>query len=175
MSTVFLVLRHTPVWVYLLFGYLVAQGVRRLGPRVSRSASIAVVPAVFIVWGLVGLAHRPFSAGRIAALWLAGAVLGGLLGLATGPVLLAADRESRLVSLPGSWVPLARNVVFFGLHYGLRVAAAMLPIWYAPLIQADVAVSGGSAGYFVAWGALLVRRYRHAPQVRLQAPRRSRP
>jgi hypothetical protein len=161
------VLTQTPLWVYALFAFLLWQGVRQLRPRVRPLRRIALVPFVFVVWGVVGVLGRRLPAGTLALLWLGGAVPGALLGRATGPRLLAVDPGRALVSLPGSRASLVRNMVFFGLHYGLAVAAALVGPWRAGLIRADVAVSGASAGYFLAWGALLLLRYRRAPETTL--------
>jgi hypothetical protein len=166
MKTTIAVLRHTPAWVYVLFAYLVWQGVRALRPRLLRASRIVIAPGLFILWGLAALVQADAPATTIAPLWLGGAVLGGLLGLATGPRLLAVDHPRNLISLPGSRAPLTRNLVIFGLHYGLNVAAALLP-WRAQLVAGDIAVSGASAGYFVGWLVVLIRRYHHAPDADL--------
>lgn len=163
------ILGGTPLWVWALFLYLMIQGARRLRPRIVDARRLAIVPVVFIVWGLSGLAKRPFDAGTIALFWLAGATLGGILGPLTGPKLLAADRARTLAHLPGSRAPLIRNLLIFGSHYGLNVAAAILPAMAGGLLRADIAVSGASAGYFIAWGVALWRSWQHAPDAALAA------
>jgi len=163
------ILGNTPAWVWVLFLYLMWQGARRLRPRIVPALRLAVVPAIFILWGLSGLAQRPFGAETIALFWLAGAAIGGVLGPLTGPKLLAVDREHHRAHLPGSWMPLIRNVIIFGAHYGLNVAAALAPAMAAGLLRADIAVSGASAGYFLGWGFALWRGWHHAPDAALAA------
>lgn len=163
------ILGHTPFWVYILFAYLMWMGLRRLEPRVTPITRVVILPVVFIVWGVSGLANRPFGSETIALLWLAGAVLGGLLGYTTGPKILAVDRSRRLVHLPGSWAPLTRNLLIFGSHYGLNVAAAIVPALSTTLLRWDIAVSGASAGYFIGWGVSLWRHYHKAPELSLAA------
>jgi hypothetical protein len=158
------ILSHTPIWVWALLALLAWLGSLGLKRRRMTLRRIAVVPAVFILWGLSGLAARPFDAGSIAALWLGGLAGGLLLGLLTGPRLLAADRGLRAVELPGSAWPLARNLTIFFAHYALTVAAAILTAQATALMQADIVVSGASAGYFIGWTAALLRRYRAAPE-----------
>ena len=165
------VLAKTPVWVWALLAFLVWQGVRRLRPGVSALERIALVPVAFITWGLVGLAQQPWPLLARLGIWSAGAALGGLLSLASAPGARAVDRRRRLVALPGSPAALVRNLVIFGLHYGLRVAAALYPRHSAVLIPMDIAVSGASAGYFAGWGALLLRDYARSPEP--QAARRA--
>jgi hypothetical protein len=156
------ILSHTPPWVWALLALLVWLGSLGLKRRRMPLRRIAVVPAVFILWGLSGLAARPFDAGTIATLWLAGLAGGLLLGMATGPRPLGIDPGSRTVDLPGSVWPLARNLIIFFAHYALTVMAAILTAQAAGLMQADIAVSGASAGYFIGWSLVLWRRYRAA-------------
>ncbi|MEK9970669.1 MAG: DUF6622 family protein [Ferrovibrio sp.] len=154
---------NTPLWVWALFALLVWLGSLGLKRRCMPLRRIAIVPAVFILWGLSGLAARPFDAGTIAILWLGGLAAGLALGAITGPRPLSVDRDNRTVELPGSAWPLARNLIIFLAHYVLTVTAAILTAQAAGLMQADIAVSGASAGYFIGWSIALLRRYRAAP------------
>lgn len=158
------ILGGTPLWVWGLLALLVWLGSLSLKQRNVALGRVAIVPAVFIVWGLSGVAGRPFDAATIAGLWLAGLIGGGLLGLATAPRILSADPVARRVTLPASAWPLARNLIFFFAHYALNVAAAILPMHKATLIQATIVVSGCSAGYFTGWSVALWRRYRAASE-----------
>ncbi|WP_300298377.1 DUF6622 family protein [Ferrovibrio sp.] len=157
------ILGGTPVWVWGLLALLTWLGSLSLRQRSVPLRRIAVAPAVFIIWGLSGLAGRPFDAATIAVLWLGGLAGGGLAGLATGPRILSADPVARRITLPASGWPLARNLIFFFAHYVLNVLAAIQPAHKAALMQATIAVSGASAGYFIGWSLALWRRYRAAP------------
>lgn len=154
------ILANTPIWVWVLLSILIWLGSLGLKRRRMALRRVAIVPVVFIVWGLSGLAARPFDPATIAALWLGGLILAMALGFATGPHLLGADRLRREVDLPASWWPLARNLIIFFAHYALIAAAAILTAHKATLLQADLVVSGASAGYFIGWFAALLRRYR---------------
>jgi hypothetical protein len=158
------ILTSTPLWVWALLALLVWLGSLGLKRRRMALRRVAIVPVVFIAWGLSGLAARPFDAATIAAFWLGGLILGLVLGLATGPTLLGVDRAGRAVELPASAWPLARNLIIFFAHYTLIVAAAILTAHKAILLQADIAVSGASAGYFIGWAVALLRQYRAAPE-----------
>lgn len=156
------ILANTPLWVWALLALLVWLGSLGLKRRRMALRRVVVIPAVFILWGLSGLTARPFDAGTIAALWLGGLVAGFTLGLATGPRLIGVDRARREVELPASGWPLARNLIIFFTHYALTVLAAILTAQKAALLQADITVSGVSAGYFIGWFAAILRRYRAA-------------
>lgn len=157
------ILGGTPLWVWGLLALLIWLGSLGLKRRRMALRRLAIVPIVFVIWGLSGLAARPFEAATIAGLWFAGLIAGLALGLVTAPRPLDIDRARREIELPGSWWPLARSLIIFFAHYALIVAAVILTAQKAMLLQADIVVSGASAGYFTGWFVALLRRYRAAP------------
>jgi len=163
------IIAATPIWVFALFASLAWQGCQRLRPRVTTLRRVAFVPAIFIVWGLYGLFTRPLAAEQVAAIWLATAAVGGLLGAVTGPRRLEVDRWRGLVRQPGSIQPLLRLLLIFGGHYGLTIAMALRPDARHALILCDIAVSGLSAGYFIGWIAAFLRTKGLAPEADLSA------
>jgi uncharacterized protein DUF6622 len=160
------ILSGTPLWVFVLFAYLIWTGAQRLKPGVRQLARIGITPAIFIIWGLIGLFQRPGDFSNVLAHWAIGAILGSALGLAVG-IPMQADRGRRRVLLPGSVLPLLRILVIFGAHYVLRVAAAIHPDMSATYLTWDIYVSGASAGYFVGWSVRFMRSYIQAPQADL--------
>lgn len=151
------ILHGTPLWVFALFAYLLWTGIRSLTASVRKLGLIWITPAIFIVWGLIGLFARSGSVTH----WLIAAVVGGGLGALAG-VSVQLDREKRLVVLPGSVFPLIRNLAIFGAHYVLAVLAALKPQMSAHYLAGDVYVSGLGAGYFVGWTIRFVMSYRQA-------------
>jgi hypothetical protein len=164
----FEILRATPIWVFVLFAYLLWMGLQRLRPGVRDIRRIGIAPAVFIAWGLVGLAGRSGPVSLTLAHWLIGAALGGALGLAMNQP-LQVDRVRRLVRQPASAVPLIRNLTIFGAHYLLNVAAGLYPQSRGDIMGWDIYVSGLSAGYFIGWAIRFLREYHAAPQIDLGA------
>jgi hypothetical protein len=159
------ILQGTPWWVYPLLALLVVLGLQATKPRDVPLARVLVAPAVFIAWGIVSLVARPsFSSGLVLG-WLITASFGAALALLTirGDA-VRLDHARHLVHLPGSWLPLARNLLIFAAKYGLAVAAVLAPAARDQLALWDIAVSGASAGYFLAWLARLAVAYRAIPQ-----------
>jgi len=78
-----------------------------------------------------------------------------------GPQLLAVDRTKGVVTRPGSWGGLIRNITVFSLQYGVAVANRHELEPDAAVAIIGHAVSGASAGYFSGWAAALLRRYRN--------------
>ncbi len=155
-------LRGTPWWAYVLLVVLIGLGVQAARPREVGLRRLLLVPLMFVTWGLAALAAR-LGAGLVPlAAWAAAAGLGAALGAAVVRFDGAAiDHVRGTVALPGSWVPLIRNVGLFGAKYALTAAAAINPT--LPLAPWDAAVSGLSAGFFAAWLVRLAGMWRRAP------------
>ena len=162
------ILAGTPWWVFLVFGVLAALGVQALRPRTMPLARVFITPAVFIGWGLSSLV----TAAKVAPLVLPAAIAAGVIGfgLAALSVRLDAMRaEPGRVTLPGSVLPLFRNLLIFLAKYVIAAATAIRPDWHAPLLLADMAVSGLAIGYFVGWTLRLVGGYRRALRLETNA------
>src|SRR6185436_3448112 len=113
------VLQGTPIWVFALFGYLVWAGIRGLTLNVRKVSRVWITPAIFIVWGVVGLAMRSGPLEAKLLHWFIAALVGTGIGLLLR-VPLEVDPQKKLVVQPGSVMPLIRNVAIFGAHYVLN-------------------------------------------------------
>jgi hypothetical protein len=157
------ILIHTPSWVFVLFAYLVWQGLRARRPRTVTIWRSLIVPAVFIVWGLSGLLlRRPGSVWPLTA-WAAAALLLAPAGLlTTKPFKL--DHETGEISRPGSFAPLIRNLTVFALQYTVAVIAAIHPNDATVAAIVGRAISGATTGYFLGRTIALLRQYRKQRQ-----------
>lgn len=160
------ILAGTPFWVWLLFGFLLYGGLRRLAPGVRRADRIWVTPGLFVTWGLIGLLQREGGLAASLPHWLVGAAVGLTLGL-LGEVKMEVDDARGLTFLPPSVLPLVRVLLIFGSHYALNVAAALHPADRTVYMGWDLYVSGTSAGYFAGWMLRFRRARMHAPRVDL--------
>jgi len=169
------IVQNTPVWVFAIFGLLVWLGAQALRTRTLPLWRLLITPAVFIGWGIVSLALRSAAAPILVADWAIAAVIGAAIGwtTTTGFNRVQIDRARGLVSLPGSTLPLIRNLLIFSAKYGLGAAAAIAPRLQADLAVWDIAVSGASAGYFLAWLTRLAFAYRRKPETPLVMPAQS--
>ena len=150
------ILLNTPLWVFFIFTLLIWLGAFQLRTRSVSIHRIWLTPMVFIVWGLLGLILR--NAGSMSSLmpWMAAAIIGALLGLSRRNT-LAIDHVRGIVKRPASVLPLLRNLIVFGVHYGLNIAAAFHPGQHS-IMQVDMAVSGLFAGYFAGWLVRFMQR-----------------
>jgi len=154
------IVSHTPIWVWPLLLYVLAMTLRATRQRTASLGRLLAIPALFIVWGLSGLLTRHSIGLGLGLDWLAAAAGGAALACFVGrPVVLAADRESRQVTLAGSWAPFIRVTAIFTMKYTLAVMMAVRSDLREPLSWADAAVSGFSLGYFLSWGVALSAAY----------------
>lgn len=170
------ILTGTPWWVFLLFAVLVALGAQALRPRTMPLARVFITPAVFVGWSLSSLV----TAVKVAPLVLPGAIGAGVIGFGVAALTVRLDAmraEPGRVTLPGSALPLFRNLLIFIAKYVIAAATAIRLDWHAPLLLADIAVSGLAIGYFIGWTLRLLGGYRRALRLdrRCDAGTRPRP
>ena len=153
------VVTHTPPWVFLVFAYLLWQGVQSLRQRTLPLWRVLIVPALFIASGVSRIVGD--SSGGIGVLlpWAAALAVFMPLAFVTGPRLLAVDRRNGAVTRPASPVPLARNVFVFILQYAAAVVTQHSTRGSHEATLAAQAISGATAGYFIGWAILVLRHY----------------
>lgn len=143
---------NTPVWVWLLLGFLVTRGIGAMKPGETSLTKLAIVPALFTAWGLWSISHRFGSSWEAWGEWLVGIGAGMGLGwmllrratlslnLATGALWRSADY---------SLLPLL--LVTFAVKYGFETALSVSPSLSADGIfrAAYLLLSGGFTGIFI--------------------------
>jgi hypothetical protein len=161
MQATFRILANTPPWVFVLLGFLIWQGWMARRTRTQAIWRMLIVPVVFFGMGLSRLVPARDHGTEPLLAWFVAAILFSALALVRGPQLLAVDRAKGVVTRPGGWAGLIRNITVFSLQYGVAVATAMKLEPHAAVAIIGHAVSGASAGYFSGWAAALIRRYRN--------------
>jgi hypothetical protein len=161
MSIFLTIVRNTPWWVFVLFALLLALGVQALRGRVISVWRLLVTPAIFIGWGVTSVALQLVNSPILIVDWMVAAAIGAAIAWTTTRLdEVRIDRARQRVSLPGSALPLIRNLLIFSAKYGSAVAVAIAPASRASLAFWDIAVSGASAGYFLSWLARFASAYR---------------
>jgi hypothetical protein len=157
--TVWIILQHTPVWVWILMAFLIYRGLAALRPSVISIRRALILPIVFLVWGLSGLIFDPGdAAARLAGFAIAlllGFFLGRFIALRSAPPRLIP--EEGLLAMPGSPLPLIIIGLTFFSKYALAVAigfdkSLQLSTGFETILGA---VGGLSAG--VLWGLRLTQ------------------
>src|SRR6266700_3572267 len=103
MQTAVRILANTPLWVFVLLGYLIWQGWQARQPRTRPIWRMLIVPLVFFLMGLSRLVSVRDNSLEPMLAWLVAALLFAALVLFRRPQLLAVDRTRGLVTRPGSW------------------------------------------------------------------------
>ena len=167
MDQILLILEHTPLWVFAVFAVLMIFGVQGLRARSLPIWRVAIVPAVFILWGVISVLSRSAAFPTAIVDWvITGAAGFAIAWLTTRLDSVAIDQGRRQIRLAGSVVPLTRNLLIFLAKDALTAAIAVAPALQASLLPWDIGVSGLSAGYFIGWLLLLVLKFREGPNLR---------
>ncbi|MBR0723152.1 DUF6622 family protein [Bradyrhizobium manausense] len=153
------ILVHTPPWVWILFAYLVWQGIKAMQPRKAPIWRALIVPVVFIVWGIsrIGFGQQANAWPLVA--WIAAALVLLPLGVLT-PRPFDVDHKTGEIIRPGSAFALVRNLIVFSLQYAVGVISAIDAGDRALAIIVGRAISGATAGYFFGSMIALLIAYR---------------
>ena len=159
------ILRHTPIWVFVLLALLVLLGLQATRPRVVPLRRAVIAPLVFVGWGVAGLLLKVQAQPTLLAVWLVGLGGGALFAhLIARDDQRTIDRTRGVVTLPGSWRPLLRYLAIFAVRYAFAVAIAMAaPAERAMLVVWDIGVAGLISGTFLAGLVGLLVRWRRTP------------
>ena len=156
----FQILTHTPWWVFAAFILVIRDGIQALRPRARSVGQLLITPSIFLAWGIVSLVIRSSLSASMLASWSIATVGFGAFAWRIGGLsAVSVDPTGRLLSLPGSAVPLIRGLFTFALKYGLAVSIALSKEARHELEFWNILVSGATAGYFSGWAIRLVSIY----------------
>jgi hypothetical protein len=146
------IIKDTPTWVWVLFGYLVYVGINATRSRTVYLPKIFIVPTIFVVmtWHTV---VTKFSINYLTILVLVGALL---IGYGFGWSLVSRhevkfDRQQLLIQISGTWSVLLIILIMFCSKYYFGFAMAMDPKIVEKLSFefAFLAISGIGTGIFI--------------------------
>jgi hypothetical protein len=148
------VLKRTPPWVFVLFVLLLAAGWLQSKDRVVTRGKVTLLPIAMIALSFYNV-QIAFDAAPIALMfWLIGVGLAVPVGFKSSSAPgVTYSPETRLFSVPGSWLPLLLMMTIFFIKYAVAVVTArQLPI------AGSVAFMGAiSFCYGILSGAFLAR------------------
>jgi len=162
----------TPIWVWVLLAYLLYVGIRALQPSTGPLWAIAIMPAVFFVWGIYGLYDmHGLGLGRVMS-WVVALLAGTAVGIGlAGLQPIRADKVRRLVRTAGGPLTLVLIILIFSTKYVYGYLHAVEPARFADarFWLSEVIFSGVLSGMFVGRFAGLWRQYQAAPHEDLAA------
>lgn len=164
------VITHTPVWVWVLFVFLISRGIKARKPAIVTLEKLAIIPAIFLIWDIYDLVVFRKLTVETCTLWVAGLVAGAALGymlIKQAAVTRAAQPRSLYRQADYSALPFM--LLAFGVKYVLGVMTAVSPAaLQQPGMSAFAIISGGLfAGVFIGKFIRYVRVYLSAdePQI----------
>ena len=122
------IIKHTPIWVFVLLFLLIVLGYNQSKTRVIKPKVSLILPVVMISLAIQGILTN-FSAPAIAIVsWFVG--LGFTLWLLSGAKQVSDENhycvmENGLVEVAGSWMPMFVIIMIFSMKYALGVSAAL--------------------------------------------------
>ena len=158
------IVQHTPLWVWLLLANLVALGLWQTRAREISLTRVTILPLVLIALSLGGVLSAFGSFPIALGGWVAG-VGAALFGRDAVAVRGAAwSPGTRVLRVPGSWLPLTLVLGLFATKYFAGASLAMHPALAADATFAGLCSLGfGSfSGLFLA-RALSLRRLAAQP------------
>ncbi len=137
---------HTPLYVWAILAGLVALGMKMRHDRVVTLRRLAIMPLVMLGLSLNGVAGALGMRALPLAAWLAGVVIGAVLGwyrvdgagIATVPARADTSAAAAVVQR-GSWWPLVLMLAIFAVKYVLGATAVARPALLADPACAAVA------------------------------------
>jgi len=146
------ILRHTPTWVFIVFGALIWLGLNQTRARTASIQRVTILPLAMVTLSIYGMTHTFDAIGAYAA-WATACVVVAALWLRYAPARNAYyDAVTARFSLPGSWLPLALICGVFVTKYAVGASLAIHPQWRGDLAFAVACATlyGAMSGLFLA-------------------------
>ena len=145
-------LEHTPVWVYLLFAFLLYRGIKARTPATVTLEKLALIPAIFLFWDIYDLiTYRDPTLITYIQLTI-GIISVSIIGyILINPDRLSRSSAPRSIHRPADYSALPFMLLAFGVKYVLGVLNATAPdVLRQPAMSALAIITGGMfAGVFV--------------------------
>ncbi|MBF0032024.1 hypothetical protein HAX39_05400 [Citrobacter freundii] len=145
-------LQHTPVWVYLLFIFLLYRGIKARTPATVTLEKLALIPAIFLFWDIYDLITYRDPTLITYIQWAIGIISGAIIGyMLINPSRLSRSSAPRSIQRPADYSALPFMLLAFGVKYVLGVLNAIAPdVLHQPAMSALAIIAGGIfAGVFV--------------------------
>lgn len=124
-------LKNTPVWVYLLFAFLLYRGIKARTPATVTLEKLALIPAIFLVWDIYDLITYRDPTLITYIQWAIGIISGAIIGyILINPGRLSRSSAPRSIHRPADYSALPFMLLTFGVKYVLGVLNAISPTFY---------------------------------------------
>ncbi|VWX62166.1 conserved membrane hypothetical protein [Burkholderiales bacterium 8X] len=154
------ILAHTPTWVFVVFGLLLAVGLKQLRGGTVGMTRLTIMPVVMTALAIFGVVSASGGSPLALLAWLCTAALVAIFVIRRPlPSTTRYDGAARQFHVAGSPVPLLLMMAIFFTKYAVGVEVAMQPELTRQLAFAlgTSAVYGVFSGIFIGRAARLWR------------------
>ncbi len=152
MDEILIALKYTPVWVYLLFIYLLIVGIKSLKTTRNHILKLAILPALFTgMWiqtllSDVGISRMTLSVALLAL--IVGAMIGWVMVWRTK---IEVEPRRFILEIPGNWQNLSTILLIFCVkyYYGYELARDPNSITLTQFEVTMFLVTGVCTGLFI--------------------------
>lgn len=127
MENYLIIIRHTPVWVWILLAYLIYAGIKARQPRQQSLLRLLILPIVFLYWGASSILHTLNIREAAIAGFLLALAVGVILGWISGKNAGVYRSDIQRFERRGSSVPLVLMLLTFCLRFYFSVQLAWFP------------------------------------------------
>ncbi len=162
MMNVIDIILGTPLWVWLLFGYLIFAGLQSIKPQSIPLWKFSIVPIIFISWSLSTIYHKCQHCMSMSIIWLGTLSIGFMIGyFLIRKINIKLDKKTHIIYWPGSFMPLILSLIFFSVKYPLGAAYAINPVLKENtlILGVDIIVSGLISGIGLGRFTGIVKQY----------------
>lgn len=167
-------IKSTPLWVWLLFAFLLYRSVLALSMRTVRLTNLFILPIVFFVLAINGLIQSPHTTFCTTCVWgmalLAGVVVAWFMNRS---LRIRVDKAHHLLELPGTISVLIMILCIFAAKYYFGYMSAVNPelASTAPFVYAKLTVYGLISGLTIGKMLRYLDKYRRSESVNLSGNR----
>lgn len=160
---IFKVILKTPMWVWIIFVYLVFIGVRSTKPRVVYVPQLFIIPLI-----LIGLKFKLFLTGSY--LLLSGYFFSLILAAFFRYKLVKSQninfvQNTMLVKIPGTFCVLIMLMAFFVIKYIFGYISVINPALYSNIQIFELCLSGLISGHFLGTAMGYLAQYKKVSDV----------
>jgi len=157
------VIRGTPIWVWILFAYLLMRGFKATKTRTVLFPKIFVLPAIFATWSLTRLCSQydldilyieSYSIAILLGSWISWTL--------SKKIQIKINRSEKTITIPGTWTTLLLILAVFAVKYSFGCLNAVYPNLRKEFIYfciTEIVISGMVTGILL--GKVLYYFYRY--------------
>lgn len=159
-----------PLYVWPLLLTLIFAGVKARKTGTIPLKIFFVIPAFFLTWSTYTIFSRYGINFLVQFLWLVSLSLGAFLGIRIAHKLqITIDKQKNLITVPGSWLPLALSMTIFWNKFAIGMLSILSPeLIESFFLLVPELVASFATGIFAGRSIGFFQRYKTTPYTTLR-------